>query len=200
MRVNGRALEDLTNDPNIVCIAHFVSSILATYIPKVYNLYLQTMDGLLSVSTKLRRVFPKSPFFAATFNFGPQTVCLPHRDIGNLAWGWCTVTALGNFDPDTGGALVLWDLGLVIRFPPGSTIDIPSALLRHSNLAIGLDETRYSFTQFSAGGIFRYVYNGYQTDANFMSKALDEDKARREEDAKNRWQNSLDMFSRTTDV
>ncbi|KAJ7624191.1 hypothetical protein B0H17DRAFT_1151319 [Mycena rosella] len=52
------------------------------------------------------------------------------------AWGWCSITALGDFDPNKGGHLILWDLRLAIRFPPGSTILIPSALLHHSNVAI----------------------------------------------------------------
>ncbi|KAJ7620521.1 hypothetical protein DFH06DRAFT_1010638, partial [Mycena polygramma] len=39
------------------------------------------------------------------------------------------------FDPNLGGHLILWDLNLVIRFPPGSSIFIPSALLRHSNVS-----------------------------------------------------------------
>ncbi|KAJ6564338.1 hypothetical protein B0H19DRAFT_874076, partial [Mycena capillaripes] len=55
-------------------------------------------------------------FAAATFNFGPVTVTLPHLDIANLAWGWCTITPLGNFDPDKGGHLILWDLRLVILY------------------------------------------------------------------------------------
>lgn len=40
---------------------------------------------------------------------------------------------------------------------------IPSATLEHSNVSIGAHETRYSFTQYSAGGIFRYIDDGYQT-------------------------------------
>jgi hypothetical protein len=66
---------------------------------------------------------------AMTFNFGPQTVTFDHRDSGNLAFGWCAITAFGNFDPTCGGHLVLWDMKLVIEFPPGSTILIPSAMM-----------------------------------------------------------------------
>ncbi|KAJ7038454.1 hypothetical protein C8F04DRAFT_951078, partial [Mycena alexandri] len=93
-------------------------------------------------------------FTTATYNFGPVTITLPHIDFGNLAWGWCAVTALGNFNPSRGGHLVLWDLKLIIRFPPGSTILLPSAILRHSNLNIGPNETRFSFAQFTPAGIF----------------------------------------------
>ncbi|KAF8139523.1 hypothetical protein K438DRAFT_1785611 [Mycena galopus ATCC 62051] len=92
------------------------------------------------------------------------TVTRCHVDGLNLAWGWCSITALGNFDADYGGHLVLWDLKLVIRFPAGSTILLPSATLRHSNVGIAEEETRYSFTQFSAAGLFRWVDNGFKSD------------------------------------
>ncbi|KAJ7697753.1 hypothetical protein B0H14DRAFT_3529203 [Mycena olivaceomarginata] len=57
--------------------------------------------------------------------------------------------ALGDFDPDLGGHLILWDLRLVIRFPPGSTILLPSAIIRHSNTPIQAHEHRSSFVQYN---------------------------------------------------
>ncbi|KAF7319616.1 hypothetical protein HMN09_00302000 [Mycena chlorophos] len=106
------------------------------------------MDALFAHIPHLRRIFTRgtSVFPTCTFNFGPQTVTVPHLDLLNLAWGWCFITALGDFDPTKGGHLILWDLKRFIRFPPGATIAIPSALLRHSNVAIQQTETRYSFT------------------------------------------------------
>lgn len=94
------------------------------------------MGLLLAEHLTLRTNFVGSIFAACTFNFGPRALTVPHLDFGNLSWGWCAITALGRFDPDFGGHLILWDLRLVIRFPPGSTILIPSALIRHSNVTI----------------------------------------------------------------
>ncbi|PPR02920.1 hypothetical protein CVT26_009775, partial [Gymnopilus dilepis] len=118
---------------------------------------------------ELHRNWPKTPWAAATFNFGPQTICYKHIDYNNLAFGWCSITALGNYDPTQGGHLILWELGLVIEFPPGSTILIPSAAISHSNVRVRSNERRYSFTQYSAGGIFRYVNNGFKTVDRFMA-------------------------------
>jgi hypothetical protein len=118
-----------------------------------------------------------SAFAAATLNFGPLTVTLPHIDALNLAWGWCAITALGFFNPDRGGHLVLWDLKLIIRFPPGSTILIPSAILRHSNIGIGPNERRYSFTQFTAAGLFRWVDNGFRSDLTVTEQIRDDPEA-----------------------
>ena len=58
----------------------------------------------------------------ATFNFGPSTVSFIHTDPGNLPYGWCPITSLGPFDPKCGGHLILWDLQLVIKFPPGGAV------------------------------------------------------------------------------
>ena len=111
----------------------------------------------------LRRNWPKTPWAAAALNFGPQTVCFKHADYGNLAFGWCCITALGDYDYTKGGHLVLWDLKLVIEFPPGATILIPSSAIHHSNTRIQTGEHRYSFTQYSSGGIFRWRNNGFET-------------------------------------
>jgi hypothetical protein len=109
--------------------------------------------------------FDNSVYPACAMNMGPQTVCLPHRDSGNKAGGWCSITSAGTFDPQCGGHLVLWELKLVIEFPPGSTINIPSSLITHSNTTIGAAETRVSFTQYAAGALFRWVDQGCRTEA-----------------------------------
>jgi len=110
----------------------------------------------------LKTPFLGSVFACTAFNFGPRVVTKPHRDHLNLAYGWCSITALGNFDHKLGGHVVLPDLKLAIEFPAGSTILVPSAVLTHYNLPIGSKETRRSITQFSAGGIFRWISYGFQ--------------------------------------
>jgi hypothetical protein len=148
----------------------------------------------------LRPNFAGSVFAACTFNFGPRAVCAPHLDFANLAWGWCAIMALGNFDPDLGSHLILWDLGLVIRFPPGSTILIPSALIRHSNVPIRAHEERSSFVQYTAGGLFRWVRNGFKTSAAWYSSASSTEKAEREAEDKMRWEQGLGMLSVIDDL
>ncbi|KAF7302509.1 hypothetical protein HMN09_00885300 [Mycena chlorophos] len=153
-------------------IAGFCNSILLNFAPRLHRYYEKTMDALFNWDPRLRRIFKRgtSVFLSCTFNFGPQTVTVPHLDLLNLAWGWCFITAFGNFDPDKGGHLILWDLKRIIRFPPGATIAIPSALLRHSNVTIQQDETRYSFTQFAAGGLFRFVESGFRLNASLAEQ------------------------------
>ncbi|KAJ3751804.1 hypothetical protein EV360DRAFT_56306 [Lentinula raphanica] len=149
---------------------------------------------------ELRVNFTNSPFAALTFNLGPQSWSPPHMDAENSASGWCADTALGHFNPDTGGQLVLWDLGLVIRFPPGSTILFPSALITHSTLPIQAHETRYAILQFTAGALFRWRDNGFQSDKAFLADASPEQLAERASRRVRRGKLALQKFSRWTDV
>lgn len=158
------------------------------------------MGLLLAEHLTLRTNFVGSIFAACTFNFGPRALTVPHLDFGNLSWGWCAITALGRFDPDFGGHLILWDLRLVIRFPPGSTILIPSALIRHSNVPIRAHEFRSSFTQYTAGGLFRWIRNGFKTDEAYeLSTSRADLEARRAED-RGRWAEGMKMFSIIDDM
>ncbi|KAK7016988.1 hypothetical protein VNI00_018786 [Paramarasmius palmivorus] len=104
--------------------------------------------------------FLNSVFASTTINFGPRTWTYRHCDVQNLPHGWCAVTAMGQYDYTKGGHLILWDLKLAIEFPPGCTILLPSATIAHSNVPVGSSETRTSFTQYSAGPIFRWVTDG----------------------------------------
>jgi hypothetical protein len=58
----------------------------------------------------------------------------------------------------------LWDLKLVVEFLPGALILLPSATLAHSNTPVEDGDERISFTQFTAGGLFRWMDNGRRTD------------------------------------
>ncbi|KAJ7314861.1 hypothetical protein DFH08DRAFT_716294 [Mycena albidolilacea] len=181
-------------------IAGFANGLFRAWNPSVHMHYATVLDTLTHEYPDLRRNFERrfSAFAAATINFGPSTVTLPHIDALNLAWGWCAITALGDFNPDLGGHLVLWDLRLIIRFPPGSTILIPSALLRHSNIGIGLNERRYSFTQYSAAGLFRWVDNGFRTDRTVEEEIQGDSgaQAERAEARRTRWAMGINSFRR----
>ncbi|KAJ6571548.1 hypothetical protein B0H19DRAFT_937693, partial [Mycena capillaripes] len=180
-------------------IVGFTNVMFQCYAPDLHVHYHNTLDKLHRWNKKLKRNFLPtiSVFAAATFNFGPATVTLPHLDFANLAWGLCAITALGNFNPDKGGHLILWDLKLIIRFPPGATIFIPSALLRHSNTSIQANEKHYSFTQFTVAGIFRFVDNDFQTDRTVNESGLSaQEKLQRAEERRTRWVEGLKMYRR----
>lgn len=169
--------------------------VLATWAPHLYSYYVDHLGPLFKTYPELQRNFLNSVFACATFNFGPNTCCFDHVDTGNLPFGWCAITALGNFDPTFGGHLVLWDLKIVIEFPPGSTILIPSGSIRHSNITIRPGEDRYSFTQYTAGGLFCWVDHGYQTEKSYKMGWNKERKQAEEVVNQQRWVQGVGMFS-----
>ena len=158
--------------------------------------------GDKSASKSLRQPYNAKvgAFPCCSFNLGEQTTTFPHTDMENLAQGWCSITSVGKYDPTRGGHLVLWDFGLVIEFPPGSTILIPSALLIHSNTSIQLGELRYSIVQYAAGGLFRWVENGCMTDGSWLAQASAEDIIHRQSAQAWRWEKAPRMFTHLSEL
>ncbi|KAJ7820325.1 hypothetical protein B0H14DRAFT_3472402 [Mycena olivaceomarginata] len=192
---NTQLTDELLQDPDIQRMIGFTTLLFSLYAPKLYSPYERTRKALEQWRPNLRWTFENTVFAAITFNFGPRAFTRRHLDFANLSWEWCSITPLGSFDPDFGGHLILWDLRLVIRFPAGSTVFIPSAIIQHSNVPIRSHETRSSFTQYTAGGLFRWVRNGFRTNEDFENEASVAEKALRAAEAETRWEDGMDMFS-----
>ena len=158
--------------------------------PKLHGRYATNMAALRHHHKSLKFPFSSSVFPSVTYNLGPRTVTYPHLDYFNTAFGWCAITALGTYDYRKGGHLILWDLDLVIEFPPGATIFIPSAVVSHSNVTISQIERRYSVTQYAAGGLFRWVDNGFKTNRSLSRKQ----RMLQERENFTRWEDSLSLF------
>jgi hypothetical protein len=174
------------------------SASFALWNPGVYAYYRERVQKIRKKMPHLTPNSSKTIFPSAAFNL--RKVCtFKHRDSQNCPFGWCAITALGSFDPKKGGHLVLSDLKLIIEFPPGSTILMPSATIEHYNIPVMEGEERASFTQYCAGNIFRYVDNGFRTDAALKV----EDPALYEEMDKQkdtRWKMGLGLFSTMDDL
>ncbi|KAF8179786.1 hypothetical protein K438DRAFT_1977147 [Mycena galopus ATCC 62051] len=131
------ALADgLLANPYLNRLAGFADSAFALWAPRLYADYRAHDTGLRTRHPHLRRPFERSVFFCAAFNFGPNAWTFRHRDVFNLAFGWCAVQAFRNFDATKGGHLVLWDLKLVVEFLAGVLILLPSATIAHSNVPV----------------------------------------------------------------
>ncbi|KAI0057943.1 hypothetical protein BV25DRAFT_1811741 [Artomyces pyxidatus] len=189
------SVRPLLNHPSFIRIANFANTLFARYAPKLYQYYCQTLEKLFSRLPHLHRPFPGSIFTAASFNFGPKTVTYCHVDQANAPFGLCAITALGNFDPEKGGHVYLWELGLVIEFPSGSLVEIPSGSVHHGNTPVRPHEFRCSFTCFVAGGMFRWVAYGFRTAAVFARR---DPAGKRRFDAAlaERWGQCVELFSK----
>ena len=153
------------------------------FAPDLCNFVMRTLRSVKDSDPTLVFPYEDYPFAGFTFNIGPTACTKPHKDPHDLPWGWCSVTSLGSFDHTEGGHLVLWDLNMAIEFPPYSTIFIPSAIITHSNTAIGVTERRSSVTQYNATGLFRWVAYDHSL------------KGDRKESGKDWWDNPRHMFS-----
>ncbi|KAM6490140.1 hypothetical protein JOM56_014459, partial [Amanita muscaria] len=129
-------------------------------------------------------------------NLGEQTASFPHRDVANLAQSWSSITHLGNFNAEKGGHLVLWDLGLVVEFPAGLTILIPSTLIVHSNTSIQPQETHFSIVHYAAGGLFQWVQNGCMTDKTLKEMEGCSGAEAQGENQGSRWAKAMGMFTK----
>ncbi|KAI0634444.1 hypothetical protein C8Q77DRAFT_1217593 [Trametes polyzona] len=164
-------------------VAGFGDASMKLFAPRLHTYYQETMSSLTARDPTLKPNFSNGAFASATFNLGPQVSTYPHVDHLNLPTGWCAITAFGDFNPQDGGHLILWELGIMIEFPPGALILLPSAMLCHSNTTVAPGEHRYSFTQYSAGGLFRW--------AAFLAKG-----GRLAVDGRGRWSKGIEMFSK----
>ncbi|KAJ7933153.1 hypothetical protein B0H13DRAFT_1475610, partial [Mycena leptocephala] len=111
----------------------------------------------------LVHLFTNSIFPSVTFNCGPDTFTFDHCDFLNLSHGLCGVTSGGKYNHKRGGHLYLKQLRLVIEFPSGASMLIPSGCVDHGNTPIQPDETCHSITQYAAGGLFRWAAYGYKS-------------------------------------
>ncbi|KAH6883741.1 hypothetical protein BKA70DRAFT_1113993 [Coprinopsis sp. MPI-PUGE-AT-0042] len=145
-------------------VAIFASYALSMWFPGFYKYAKARLDSLYSHMPELSRNFTRSIYPRAAFNLGSSVCTLPHLDVMNCPFGLCSIQAFGSFNHKTGGHLVLPDLKLVIEFPSGSLILMPSATLKHANTPIQPGERRSSFTQYCPGGLFRFVDNDFKTE------------------------------------
>ncbi|KAJ7353096.1 hypothetical protein DFH08DRAFT_626518, partial [Mycena albidolilacea] len=161
---NARALDELIADPSITRFATLVSmAIFQALCFPIFKDYHKTKQVLLQKNCNLHRTWARSPFTAVTVNLGPVSVSPPHTDLNNKADGMCLIGVLGDFDPDQGSHLVCWEYNLIIRFPPGCSTLIPSAVVTHSNTPIQPGEERFSLIQYSARTLFCWVDNSFKS-------------------------------------
>ncbi|KAF8187254.1 hypothetical protein K438DRAFT_1764884 [Mycena galopus ATCC 62051] len=171
--INSAIFAALIALPAFQRLAGFATGLFANWAPNIFDFYIDYMSIFYKKYDPLSCPFQNSLWYACTFNLGLRTCTLGHQDFANLVFGWCSITALGNFDFTRGGHLILWDCKLALEFSPGATTLIPSTAIFHSNIPIAAGERRYSFTQYIAGGLFHWVEHGFQKEEEFFETLTD---------------------------
>ncbi|KAF8153712.1 hypothetical protein K438DRAFT_2026628 [Mycena galopus ATCC 62051] len=176
----------LRTKKHLARMAHFASFAFSLWVPRLYSHYVGYNTSLASSFPHLTRPFKKSVFSCAAFNFS-NVWTFEHCDVYNLPFGWCAVQSLGHFNPQRS------------RPPAGALILLPSATVAHSNIPVEEREERMSFTQFTAGGLFRFVNNGFRTQAEFAAQEPAE-YLRAMELRETRWEEGLRLFSTISEL
>ncbi|KAJ6498609.1 hypothetical protein DFH09DRAFT_925241, partial [Mycena vulgaris] len=151
-------------------ICGFQSSAFRTFGPKMFKEYVTDLQALFKHIPGLQHNFTNSIFPAVTFNLGPQSVTFDHVDYHNNPLGWCAITNGGDFDYKKSAQIYLDQIKVVVEFPSGASNLVPSAIIRHGNTPLAPGETRYSITQYAAGGLFRYVKYGFKTAKQLLAQ------------------------------
>jgi len=80
----------------------------------------------------------------------------PHRDVKESKFGYSCIVTAGDY---TGGALICYELKLIIELPPGSCFFFPDALITHSNE--NTTGERSSIVAFTQENMFDYWQRKY---------------------------------------
>ncbi|KAJ7891053.1 hypothetical protein B0H13DRAFT_1887382 [Mycena leptocephala] len=141
------------------------------YAPAVFGLYKETVDVL----------FLSNPSYIRNFLANFSTFTATTYNFGSNTITFSTIDALN----------LAWGWCAIL---------ILSTLLRHSNVPIQPGESRYSFTQFTAAGIFRWVHNGFRTDKAWTAGASRAEKIQRAAANTTRRTEGFKMFSTWDDL
>ncbi|KAF9067373.1 hypothetical protein BDP27DRAFT_1225905, partial [Rhodocollybia butyracea] len=143
---------------------------LQVYFPKLHLFLTNLQEKVLMDSPDIRRMFEGCCYTACHLNLHLAWAQL-HEDFFNVFFAMCAVHASGKFDHTRGGQFIAWSLGVVVPFPAGATIYVPSACVTHGNVPIAPEETRSSIAFFTPAGIARWFHNGYMSDKEFKERA-----------------------------
>ncbi|KAJ7348544.1 hypothetical protein DFH08DRAFT_808276 [Mycena albidolilacea] len=153
--INTAVILALVSNAACIDLAEFGSGLFSIWAPHLFQFYIDYMGSFYLKNPKLQRPFVNSIWSVCTFNLGPRTCAFGHRDFANLAYG--------------AGISFFGTASSSLEFPPGCTILIPSAAIFHSNTQIAEHETRYSFTQYTAGALFRWVEREFRSEKDYIA-------------------------------
>lgn len=133
---------------------------------RIFNCLSQFLGEVAPQTFKEYQLYPISPgterqfgaFLACVINNGGNSPdeTKPHRDVREAIYGYSGLIACGHY---TGGALILYDLNIIIELEPGDMLIFPDSLIHHSNEpAVG---ERCSVVAFTQENVYDFWYRNY---------------------------------------
>jgi len=137
-----------------------LSDVLAGIAPSAYKTFLR-----YPLPNKLQRFCTAWAGCAANIGTLDPVQTEAHRDVKESKFGYSCIVTAGDF---TGGALICYELKLIIELPPGSCFFFPDSLITHSNENV-LGE-RSSVVAFTQENMFHYWKRKYGYFNNKIQK------------------------------
>ncbi|KAJ7637528.1 hypothetical protein DFH06DRAFT_1002235 [Mycena polygramma] len=142
--------------------------------------------------------FEGSVFTTAQFNFG-NGMSLLRRDTYDEFGSIRAITVLGNFNPDNSSWFLYWqddeEDRIAMRCPPGTTLLVPTNVVRCAFTAIERGETRYLLQQSFNAALGRWVEQGFRSDADFEADLSLEELVVHRHQRRNRVHAKMALFS-----
>ncbi|KAH8094958.1 hypothetical protein BXZ70DRAFT_865144, partial [Cristinia sonorae] len=133
------------------------------YFPRLARFYDVTIKRMWAEHALMNTFFKDLPFAAQSLNLAQQAYATKHVDKMNLVFGICAILPFGLYNPRTSAQLVLTEPRLIIEIGPGDLFFFPSATIHHESIPMAAGEKRKSMIWYSAGSLFRWIKQGYQT-------------------------------------
>ncbi|KIK66717.1 hypothetical protein GYMLUDRAFT_238953 [Collybiopsis luxurians FD-317 M1] len=198
MKHNAGVWEEILGDPFVKRMARLCDYGIESYFSQIHTLLTNLNHQLANVhNPHLKQNFPDVCFAACHLNLD-FAVSELHNDLLNVFFTMCVVWCCGPFNHKMGGHLILWELGIVIKFPSGCGFIFPSAAISHTNIPIGSDECRHSIAFFTAAGNLHFYHNGFMTDKEFKARASEKQRQAWDMYHKDLWRIGMDMLKPST--
>jgi len=139
---------------------NYLSNLLGGIAPNVYKMFLR-----YPLPKDLKRFCTAWAGCVVNIGTSDPVQTEPHRDVKESKFGYSCIVTAGDY---TGGALICYELKLIIELPPGSCFLFPDALITHANESSTGE--RSSVVAFTQENMFHYWQRKYGYVNNKMAK------------------------------
>ncbi|THH26441.1 hypothetical protein EUX98_g7741 [Antrodiella citrinella] len=191
--INEPLLREFAASPAVQALVKHVVVSFEVWYPRLARVYSLTQRMFHATQAVVNSFFPGCPFAAQSLNLAEQCLATKHVDLMNLVFGVCCILPFGTFNPRTSAQVVLIEPQVIIELGPGDLFFFPSASIHHESIPLAHgDELRKSMIFYSAGGLFRWVKQGFQAAPD--SQTASEKRAAAVE-GEIRWDDGWKLFS-----
>jgi hypothetical protein len=141
---------------------NYLSDVLGGICPSVYKMFLR-----YPLPMNMKRFCTAWAGCVVNVGTSDPVQTAPHRDVKESKYGYSCIVTAGDY---TGGALICYDLKLIIELPPGSCFFFPDSLITHSNEnVVGERSSVVAFTQENMFHYWKRKYGYFNNKTSMMS-------------------------------